>query len=81
MTEPLLVKWKESLAELKLKNRTMTCEDSLITATALFDGHTIATHNKRHFEPGVPPPILWRQQQDTLKHFLFRTFYQFLAKK
>jgi predicted nucleic acid-binding protein len=43
------------LADLKVKNRTMTCEDSLIAATALFRGHTIATHNKRHFEPtGVP---------------------------
>ena len=33
----------------------MTCEDSLVAATALFHGHTVATHNKRHFEPaGVP---------------------------
>ena len=39
------------LTELKTKNRTMTCEDSLITATALLHGHTVATHNKRHFEP------------------------------
>jgi toxin FitB len=55
LTEPVLVRWKELLAELKLKNRTMTCEDSLIAATALFHGHTIATRNKRHFEPaGVP---------------------------
>jgi predicted nucleic acid-binding protein len=30
---------------------TMTCEDSLIAATALFHGHTVATHNKRHFDP------------------------------
>ena len=30
-------------------------QDSLIAATALFHGHTVATHNKRHFEPtGVP---------------------------
>jgi toxin FitB len=55
LTEPVLVRWKELLAELKAKNRTMTCEDSLIAATALFHGHTVATHNKRHFEPaGVP---------------------------
>ena len=51
LTEPVLVRWKELLADLKAKNRTMTCEDSLIAATALFHGHTIATHNRRHFEP------------------------------
>ena len=51
LTEPLLVRWKELLADLKVKNRTMTCEDSLIAATALFHGHTVATHNQRHFEP------------------------------
>ncbi|MGO8675280.1 MAG: PIN domain-containing protein [Limisphaerales bacterium] len=51
LTEPVLVRWKELLAELKAKNRTMTCEDSLIAATALFHGHTIASHNRRHFEP------------------------------
>ena len=51
LTEPILVRWKELLAELKIKNRTMTCEDSLIAATALFHGYTVATHNKRHFEP------------------------------
>ena len=55
LTEPVLIRWKELLADLKVKNRTMTCEDSLIAATALFHGHTVATHNKRHFEPaGVP---------------------------
>lgn len=51
LTEAVLVRWKELLADLKAKNRTMTCEDSLIAATALFHGHTVATHNKRHFEP------------------------------
>ncbi len=51
LTEPVLVRWKELLADLKAKNRTMTCEDSLIAATALFHGHTVATHNKRHFDP------------------------------
>jgi predicted nucleic acid-binding protein len=51
LTEPVLVRWKELLAELKSKNRTMTCEDSLIAATALFHRHTVATRNKRHFEP------------------------------
>jgi hypothetical protein len=51
LSEPVLVRWKELLAELKLKNRTMTCEDSLIAATALYQNHTVATHNRRHFEP------------------------------
>jgi len=51
LTESVLVRWKELLADLKVKNRMMTCEDSLIAATALFHGHTVATHNKRHFEP------------------------------
>ena len=51
LTEPVLIRWNRLLADLKVKNRTMTCEDSLIAATALFHGHTIATHNKRHFDP------------------------------
>jgi predicted nucleic acid-binding protein len=51
LTEPVLVRWKELLAELKKRKRTMTCEDSLIAATVLLHGHTLATHNKRHFEP------------------------------
>jgi predicted nucleic acid-binding protein len=51
LTEPVLVRWKELLADLKKKNRTMTCEDSLIAATALFHDHTLATHNRRHFKP------------------------------
>lgn len=51
LTEEVLVRWKELLADLKSKNRTITCEDSLIAATALFHGHIVATHNRRHFEP------------------------------
>lgn len=51
LNEPVLVRWKQLLSELKKKNRTMTCEDSLIAATALYHGHTVATHNVRHFEP------------------------------
>lgn len=55
LNEAVLVRWKELLAELKAKNRSMSCEDSLIAATALFHGHTLATHNVRHFEAaGVP---------------------------
>ena len=51
LSEAVLVCWKRLLADLKRKNRTMTCEDSLIAATALFWGHTVATRNTRHFEP------------------------------
>ena len=51
LTEPVLIRWKGLLADLKDKHRTMTCEDSLIAATALFHGHTVATHNRRHFDP------------------------------
>jgi predicted nucleic acid-binding protein len=49
LTEAVLVRWKELLADLKANHRTMTCEDSLIAATALLHGHTVATHNTRHF--------------------------------
>jgi toxin FitB len=55
LNEPVLVRWKELLARLKAQKRTMTCEDSLIAATALFHGHTIATRNTRHFEPACVP--------------------------
>src|SRR5688572_19131579 len=51
LTEPVLVRWKELLQALKRQNRTITCEDSLIAATALYHGHIVATHNTRHFEP------------------------------
>jgi predicted nucleic acid-binding protein len=53
--EPLdvgvLVEWKRLLAQLKKINRTMTCEDSLLAATALARGHKMATGNTRHFAP------------------------------
>jgi toxin FitB len=55
LSEPVLVRWKQLLSDLKKKNRTMTCEDSLIAATALFHGHIVATHNVRHFEPACVP--------------------------
>jgi toxin FitB len=51
LTEGVLVRWKELLADLKKQKRSMTCEDSLIAATALYHGHTVATRNTRHFEP------------------------------
>jgi toxin FitB len=57
LTEPVLVRWKELLSDLKGKHRTMTCEDSLIAATALYHKHTIATHNCRHFEPADVPIV------------------------
>ena len=57
LSEPVLVRWKELLADLKVRRRTMTCEDSLIAATALFHGHTVATRNQRHFEPADVPLV------------------------
>lgn len=51
LSEAVLVRWKHLLQELKTKKRTMTCEDSLIAATALYHGHTVATRSRRHFEP------------------------------
>ena len=47
----VLVRWKTLLQDLKSITRTMTCEDSLIAATCLAKGHTLATNNVRHFEP------------------------------
>lgn len=51
LDEAVLVRWKQLLAELKAKNRTVACEDSLIAATALQLGHTILTSNTGHFLP------------------------------
>ncbi len=48
-----LVEWKKLLGHLKSINRTMTCEDSLLAATAISKGHTLATANMRHFEPAT----------------------------
>src|SRR4051794_27946614 len=45
LSVPVLVRWKQLILELKEKNRTMSCEDSLIAATALHHGHIVATHN------------------------------------
>ena len=49
----VLTRWKALIRELKSVNRTMTCEDSLLAATCLFHGHTMATNNVRHFEPAA----------------------------
>jgi hypothetical protein len=51
LTLPVLIRWKQLLRHLRDVNRTMTCEDSLIAATALCHGHTVVTHNVRHFAP------------------------------
>ena len=71
LTEPVLVRWKALLADLKARNRTMTCEESLIAATALFHGHIVATRNTRHFEPAgvqtVDPLACRVQSRDSLK--------------
>jgi predicted nucleic acid-binding protein len=55
LSVPVLIRWKELLTDLKRANRRMTCEDSLIAATALYHGHIVVTGNLKHFEPaGVP---------------------------
>jgi predicted nucleic acid-binding protein len=51
LDEAVLVRWKQLLAELKARNRTIACEDSLIAATALLFNHTILTSNTAHFGP------------------------------
>lgn len=45
------IQWKKLLANLKIINRTMTCEDSLLAATAMRHDFTIVTNNVRHFLP------------------------------
>ena len=44
-----LPKWWRDVSG--LSQGESTCEDSLIAATALFHGHTVATHNIKYFEP------------------------------
>jgi predicted nucleic acid-binding protein len=51
LDEAVLVRWKQLLAELKVKNRTVACEDTLIAATALHFHDTILTSNTAHFAP------------------------------
>ncbi|MEW6306528.1 MAG: PIN domain-containing protein [Verrucomicrobiota bacterium] len=50
LDEATLVEWKKLIAELKGKNRTISCEDSLIAATARYHSLTIVTLNMRDFE-------------------------------
>jgi toxin FitB len=57
LSVPILIRWKQLLTDLKRANRTMTCEDSLIAATALYHGHIVVTGNVRHFEPGGVPTL------------------------
>ena len=51
INEPVLVEWKQLLADLKGRQRTISCEDSLIAATALQHRLRIVTTNPRDFEP------------------------------
>lgn len=44
--------WAELLARVRGLGRTMTVKDSLIAATALRNGLTLATRNERDFAPG-----------------------------
>ena len=49
------IRWAKLLADLRLAGRTMSIKDSLIAATALHHGLTIATHNLADFRvAGVP---------------------------
>ena len=49
ITEPILIRWKRLLAELKRSGRVMSCEDSLLAAHALELGFGVATLNAVHF--------------------------------
>ncbi|HNQ88870.1 MAG TPA: PIN domain-containing protein [Verrucomicrobiota bacterium] len=49
LDEGVLVRWKRLLSDLKSRNRTVTCEDSLIAATALHFDHTVLSGNTAHF--------------------------------
>lgn len=44
------LRWAELLARLRASGRVMPIKDSLIAATALVHGLTIATHNRSDFE-------------------------------
>lgn len=49
------LRWAELLVRLKSSGRPMQVKDSMIAATALVHGLTIATRNRRDFAPaGVP---------------------------
>ena len=45
------LRWAQLLAELRARGRSMPIKDSLIAATALVHGLTVATLNRRDFEP------------------------------
>lgn len=45
------LRWAELLARLRASGRAMSIKDSLIAATALLHGLTVATRNIAHFEP------------------------------
>lgn len=47
--EGTIVEWKTLLGELKAKNRTIPCEDSLIAAVARQHGLTIVIGKDKHF--------------------------------
>jgi len=44
-----LVEWKRIFAYLKKNRRTISCEDALIAAQCLANGHTLATENLKDF--------------------------------
>lgn len=44
------LRWAELLARLRTAGRSMPIKDSLVAATALTYGFSLATRNRRHFE-------------------------------
>jgi toxin FitB len=45
------MRWAQLLADLRKRGKPMSVKDSLIAATALAHGLTVATLNQRDFEP------------------------------
>lgn len=44
------LRWARLLADLRISGQSMPIKDSLIAATALVQGLTVVTHNRRDFE-------------------------------
>lgn len=65
LNEPVLVEWKTLLAQLKRKNRTISCEDSLLAATARYYGLTVVTTNPKDFEPTEVDVVSLRYRSST----------------
>lgn len=51
------LRWAQLLADLRKAGLSMSIKDSQIAATALTHGLTVATRNRRHFEPATVPLV------------------------